>query len=311
MYDDATTNRYEQFRQAATSQGIPNDEISKFADQLRFAVWLGGAGSDQEVVGQAGGLPRLPVGTEWPTDGNGYALPFIASVDCAALPRVEGLPLPTDGSLLLFLQYEEDSLEPFSPDEQPEYARLLYVPAGAETVVAPLPPELDGMDVYGMPLLIPEYELSAWVEADLPEWMEETDESDMELQPGYVRQLFNDLKHFDQLCEIVDSLWPGPGRRMSTLRIGGHCMEIGGSDGPWHQMAVANLKNRPEAGLDRAETWNFPLIQAEEHRLIREWVPLAQFYTQSDVHYGCFLISFEDLAAKRFDKMRSFTMFSE
>ncbi|MFD7659328.1 DUF1963 domain-containing protein, partial [Actinosynnema sp. NPDC059797] len=236
---------------------------------------------------------------------------FIASVDCAALPRTEGLPLPTDGSLLLFLQYEEDLMEPSGPDEQPEYARVLYVPAGAETAVAPLPPELEGVDIYGMPLLGPEYELSAWVEADLPEWMEETDELELDFKPDYVKQLFNGLKHFDQLCEVVDRLWPGPGDRMSTLRIGGHCMEIGGSDGPWYQMATENLRNRPEAGLDRAETGNLSPIEAEEHRLIQEWVPLAQFYTQSDVHYGCFLISFEDLAAKRFDKMRSFTMFSE
>jgi hypothetical protein len=68
---------------------------------------------------------------------------------------------------------------------------------------------------------------------------------------------------------------------MSTIRIGGHCVEMGGSDGPWHRMATANLENRPEAGLDRPDTWNFPLI------------------------------SFEDLAAERFDKTRSFTTFSE
>jgi hypothetical protein len=304
-------DRYDQFRQAATSQGMPNDEIDKFADQLRFAVWLGGGDTGERVVGQEGGLPRLPAGTEWPTNGGGYALPFIASIDCAALPRAEGLPLPTDGSLLLFLQHEEDVLDPFSADEQPEHARVLYVPAGTETAVAPLPPELEGTNTDGTPLLIPERELSAWVEADLPEWMEETDELEMEFKPDYVKQLFDDLKHFDQLCDIVDSLWPGPGRRMSTIHIGGHCMEIGGSDSPWHEMATANLRNRPEAGLDRAETSDYSPIEAEEHRLIQEWVPLAQFYTQSDVHYGCFLISFEDLAAKRFDRMRSFTMFSE
>ncbi|MGW2145454.1 DUF1963 domain-containing protein [Nonomuraea bangladeshensis] len=295
-------DRYEQFRQAAIGQGIPNDEIDKFAGQLRFAVWLSGTAPGEKVVGRKGGLPRLPVGTEWPTDRDGFALPFIASVDCAALPRAEGLPLPADGSLLLFLRYEEDLLAPFSPDEQPEYARVLYVPAGTETAVPPLPPELDGIDDYGMPLLIPERTLSAWVEADLPAWMDETDELTMEGQSDDVNELFNDLQHFDQLCEIVDSLWPGPGNRLSTLRIGGHCREIGGSDGPWHEMATANLKNRPEAGLDGPGT---------EHRLVQDWVPLAQFYTPSDFHYGCFLISFEDLAAKRFDGMRSFTMFSE
>ncbi|HUQ55244.1 DUF1963 domain-containing protein [Lentzea sp.] len=65
-------------------------------------------------MGQGGGLPRLPVGVGWP----GTSLPFIASVDCAALPRAEGLPLPEDGSLLFFLHHEHDLLAPLNTDEQ-------------------------------------------------------------------------------------------------------------------------------------------------------------------------------------------------
>jgi hypothetical protein len=40
-------------------------------------------------------------------------------------------------------------------------------------------------------------------------------------------------------------------------------------------------------------------------------VPLAQFPTEYEVHFGRFLIRFDDLAAGRFDKMRSFPGFTE
>ncbi|MET7950818.1 hypothetical protein [Micromonospora sp. NPDC005324] len=36
-------------------------------------------------------MPRLPVGTDWPTAG-ASPLPFIFSVDCAALPRSRPSP---------------------------------------------------------------------------------------------------------------------------------------------------------------------------------------------------------------------------
>ncbi|MBB5960752.1 hypothetical protein FHS29_007380 [Saccharothrix tamanrassetensis] len=49
----------------------------------------------------------------------------------------------------------------------------------------------------------------------------------------------------------------------------------------------------------------------EKYRLTREWVPLAQFPTGSQYHYGCFLIGRDDLADKRFDRTLSFTMFTE
>ncbi|MFJ8966024.1 DUF1963 domain-containing protein [Lentzea sp. NPDC102401] len=107
-------NRYEQFRSAALDRDIPGDEVDKFSDQLRFAIWASTGGVEEESIGQLGGLPRLPVGVEWP-GGESYPLPFIGSVDCAALPRAEGLALPEDGSLLLFLHHEEDMEDELVP----------------------------------------------------------------------------------------------------------------------------------------------------------------------------------------------------
>ncbi|GHH28192.1 DUF1963 domain-containing protein [Lentzea cavernae] len=299
-------NRYEQFRRAAVDRGLPEDEVDKFADQLRFAVWLGTGSPDDEVVGQSGGLPRLPVGTEWPGTGNGSPLPFVASVDCALLPRAEGLPLPEDGSLLFFLNHDDD-MEAEAPLEEPDHARVVHVPAGTETEEAS-PPEGHATRTFfheNIPFLIPEHRLSAWVRPVLPDWLEE---QDAEFASDAVKQLLDDLKHVEELLNLVDELWPDPNRG-AALRLGGYCREIGGQDPPYTQMASAALSATVDPDLPRAERTR--LRREEEHRLNTEWLPLAQFHTTSEFYYGCFLISTDDLAARRFDQMRSFTMFTE
>lgn len=235
-------------------------------------------------------------------------MPFIASVDCAVLPRVEGLPLPVDGSLLFFLHHEYDLDAPPGADK-PEFARVLYVPDGTDTVVAVPPPDHDSTRFFNedIPFLVPERRLSAWVGPDLPRWIEE---QDAELESDAVRQLFDDLKHIQELCDLVDDLWPEPNRG-SMLKMGGHCVEIGSQDSPWTRLARANLRNRGGVQPVLARSERFRLLHEEEDRLIREWVPLVQFHTESDYYYGCFLVSSDDLAAKRLDRMRSFTMFTE
>ena len=286
-------DRYEQFRSAAIDRGLPEDEAVKFADQLRFAVWLGTARPDEQVVGQEGGLPRLPVGTEWPATGSGSPLPFIASIDCALLPRVEGLPLPEDGSLLFFLHHEDD-VEAEAHTEEPEHALALYVPAGTETVVASPPADHDTRTFFheNITFLQPEQPLAAWVETALPKWITEDDH---DFGSAVEEDLFEELKHVEELRELVDVLWPDQDRS-PVLRIGGYCSQIGGQNTPWTMMAYAGFSDGSEAG---------------EYRLVREWLPLAQFYTASEYYYGCFLICSDDLANLHFDRMRSFTMFSE
>ncbi|RDI31803.1 uncharacterized protein DUF1963 [Lentzea flaviverrucosa] len=286
-------DRHEQFRSAAIDRGIPQDEADKFADQLRFAIWAGPSGAGDEVVGQFGGLPELPAGMEWP--GDEYPLPIIGSVDCAALPRAEGLDLPADGSLLFFLHHEEDI------EEHPttEFSRVLYVPAGTETEVASPPPGHDTRTFFmePIPFLIPECRLTAWVQPVLPDWIER-------------RDVQSESDAVKQLCELVDDLWPSQDR-FCTLRIGGYCREIGGQDNPYAQMAFDGARSLLAADADTSVEERFRLQGEEEHRLIQEWVPLAQFPTNGEFYYGCFLIRSDDLAAQRFDQMRSFTMFTE
>ncbi|RDI31682.1 DUF1963 domain-containing protein [Lentzea flaviverrucosa] len=298
-------DRYEQFRSAAIDRGIPEDEVGRFAEHLRFAVWAWPGEDGEEPVGQMGGLPRLPVGEEWP--GGGYPLPFIGSVDCAALPRAEGLGLPADGSLLFFLHHEEDMDEHPSPAN----SRVLYVPAGTETEVAAPPPDHDSRTFFceEIPFLIPEQRITARVRPELSDWIEDRDS---QFAAEDVKQLVDELKHIDQLCGVVGELWPEEGDRYrSTLQIGGYCRNVGSSDDPHSQMSFDSVQNRRAAGTDLSADERRRLQREEQHRLVREWLPLAQFPTQSDVYYGCFLLRAEDLAEKRFDQMRSYTMFTE
>lgn len=77
-----------------------------------------GPNIDGPVVGQWGGSPTLPVDMPHPP------FPFVASIDCAALPpAATDLPLPPDGHLLLFADAEE-------AQEDENAGMVVYVPAG-------------------------------------------------------------------------------------------------------------------------------------------------------------------------------------
>ncbi|WP_262284367.1 YwqG family protein [Micromonospora sp. MA102] len=292
------------FRREAIERGIPADQVDRFAEQLRFAIWVGGGDRGEDVVGQSGGLPRLPAGTEWPSE-RGIPLPFVASLDCAALPKVEKLPLPVDGSLLFFLDPEQ-AFDACSRGYD-AYARVLYVPAGTETAVRQLPSDGE------VPRPYAEYRLYAEVVPELPPGLEPDDE-DMDdplmFASDTVKQLVGELTHTDELIALVQDLWPTE-TGLSSLRIGGYTKRIGGSYSPEEQMARASLRARLETEPDLPRSERIRWRREEESRLIREWVPLAQFPTEYSFHFGRFLIRFDDLAAGRFDNMRSFPAFTE
>ncbi|WP_159104604.1 DUF1963 domain-containing protein [Plantactinospora sp. BB1] len=295
---------YGRLRHEAMERGIPVAQVSKLADHLRFAIWVGaGSDWDGDVVGQSGGLPRLPAGAEWPSNGEN-PLPFVASLDCAALPKIEKLPLPVDGSLLFFLDHE-GAFDAMCSGHDEEYARVLYVPAGTETV----PPPSSGRDI---PDPDPERRLCAKVEPQFPNWLEPDDEEvdPLEGASEIARQLASELTHADELIALTYELWPAE-TRGGELCVGGYTWTIGGSESPEMQMARERLGVRLKTGPDlpRSDRWHW--LEEEEFRLTQEWVPLVQFATESDLHYGRFFISFADLAAGRFDKMRSFPGFTE
>jgi hypothetical protein len=296
-------NDYGQFRAAALDVGIPSAEIDTFTEFLRFTIWanprhmgriiahprgLPPGQTHDLLVGRLGGSPRLPVGMPWPV-GREFPLPFVASFDCARLPRVDGLALPPDGSLLVFLDHEL-AYEPSDRGRDQKYARLLHVPAGTATEVA----EHAG-------LTAPERDLFAVVHAALPGWMSHDDEDDLsEFQQRVARA----LPHREQLRAVVDRLWPAG--NSATVQFGGYSWGIGA-------MATDHLYESPE--LTMAEQ-NLPtddelLLEEELQRVRREWIPLVQFETTDDAYIGRFLIRVEDLAADRLDSAVSWTEFTE
>jgi hypothetical protein len=302
---------HQHFRRAAIERGIPEDEVSKFAEFLRFAIWASGR-PNGVPVGRSGGLPRLPVGMGWPSSEYG-PLPFVASLDCAALPRVDGLALPADGSLLLFLHHEW-AYDTCSIADEQKFARIVYVPAGTDTATAEEPDHAEEMfcnltlDFVGR-----EYDLFATVNAELPSWFEDDDEAS---QSDGQEHLARNLAHRKELCALVRDLWPeGNG---ADVCLGGYSMGIGelATDNmyttPETRMAENILEAREKAGelVVPPDEWHLRL-EEEALRVMREWVPLAQFEPGDEVYHARFLIRHDDLAAGRFDKALSFTAFTE
>ena len=309
-------SQHEQFRRTAIARGIPEDEVSTFAEFLRFAIWTSGLPAG-EPVGQLGGLPRLPVGMEWPAG----PLPFVASFDCAALPQADGLALPADGSLLFFLHHEnayDAGLGGSSVAEEQNYARVVYVPAGVDTAPAEKPDNTENMFYDSTREFVqPERELFATVAAELPSWFDDEDE-DLDGNPRSRDQehLALHLPHLVELCALTEELWPqGNG---ATVYLGGYSMDVGGTRTgylyvtPETDMADRVLKARKKAGETVPTSWRERYVRTEKEALkvMREWVPLAQF-VPDDVYRGRFLIRHDDLAAGRLDKALSITGFTE
>ncbi|MEU4690573.1 YwqG family protein [Actinoplanes sp. NPDC023714] len=307
----STVDHYGSLHRAATGEGIPADEVARFAELLRFAVWanekyegeivahprgLPPGQSDDLLVGRAGGLPDLPVGMPWPADEEGVPLPFVASFDCAALPRVEGLPLPPDGSLLIFLHHEE-AYDADDRDEEQQFARVIHVPAGTGTVAAPPEDYPSRPFCTDLGFIGPERDLFAVVHAELPEWV---GRDEAKLSP-FQQRLARDLPHRRELCAVVDRLWPAG--NSATFQFGGYSWHTGG-------VSRGHLYDEPELAIAEKNVRGGD-VEEELQRVRREWIPLVQFEPNDDVYYGRFLIRVEDLAAGRFDRAVSWTEFTE
>ncbi|GAA3953842.1 hypothetical protein Aau02nite_75190 [Amorphoplanes auranticolor] len=321
-----TVDYYESFHRAAIEEGFPEDETAKFAELLRFAIWanerhngeivahprgLPPGQSADLLVGRGGGLPHLPAGMPWPTDSEDYPLPFVASFDCAALPGVDSLPLPPDGSLLVFLHHE-DAYDTFDHDKEQQYARIVYVPVGTDTVVQAPENHLPYLFVSGRDFIGPEQDLFAVVHADLPEWLD-SEEEDLS---SFQKRLARDLPHRRELCALVDRLWPAG--NSATFQFGGYSWNTGGIsrghlyDDPELTIAEENFRARPKAGdpvADREQ--ENVLVEEELQRVRQEWIPLVQFDPGDEVYFGRFLIRVDDLTARRFDRATSWTAFTE
>ncbi|MCT2280326.1 DUF1963 domain-containing protein [Micromonospora chalcea] len=289
----------DQFRRAAIGQGVPEDEVARFAELIRFRIH---ACQREEGVhaGRRGGRPRLPVGMPWPTCPEGSPLPFLLRLDCAALPRVPDLALPADGTLLFFLD-QEGAQDVCGIENEKAYARVVYVPVGAGTV--------DGEDVLPAGtdlgrLLAPEHEMYAGLQAELPDWLDDSEDWLCDTQI----QLLRDMPHRKEMSALLEQLWP---ERKSWLSkdvfVGGYTIS---AQDPPETFMMDRERIQQARSLPRAE--QMVAQYEEQRRVMREWVPLAQFGVPDEAYVNArFLIRHDDLAAGRFDRALSFCEFTE
>lgn len=219
-------------------------------------------------------------------------MPLLLSVDCGALPRIDGFDLPADGTLLFFVDKERD-WEVWRADSG-QYARVVYVPQGTETVVAEPPDSACAGE---------RIDVCADLRAELPLWLEEGDEGwhefweDLEwddmsaFQQRLARCIERELPHLDELRSLAYDLWSSS----SYLVLGGHADD---------SEMVGTL-----AAMTFAEGKQFPYLDEDEFRLAGEWMPLANEGGTYEEYYTKFMIRHEDLAAARWDKALSVTRF--
>jgi len=123
---DVTTDAISRFRAEAAARGLAAGDVEDWIRAALPAVYLaeGGEGS---VAVRLGGNPMLPDGAPEP----GCA--FVAAVDCALIPPdAAGLPLPSDGQLLLFA-----AASVLGGARKVRSDSVVYVPAGTPTPERP------------------------------------------------------------------------------------------------------------------------------------------------------------------------------
>ncbi|MEU0301316.1 DUF1963 domain-containing protein [Streptomyces sp. NPDC006175] len=286
-----------EFRRAALELGVPDDEISRFGRHLRLTIGLSVGGGSP--VGRFGGPAQLPVGMKWPSTGD-VPLPLLLSVDCGALPGVDGFDLPADGTLLFFVHQEMD-LE----DTSGRYARVVYVPDGTKTAAVEAPSSQCARE---------QLDVSAGLRAELPLWLQEGDEDwhefwedldweDMSpFQQELARYMERDLPHLDELRALAHDLWPSD----AFVVIGGYA-----DDEVIHSIAEQSLAGREKAGeipaIPIAEWYSH--LEKEKHRLTSEWIVLAREARVYEEYCTSFAIRHDDLAAARVDKALAVTTF--
>ncbi len=82
------------------------------------------AGVGSKSVSKFGGLPLLPINTEWPRDPSGNPLHFLAQIDCAELPWHGRLP--NTGLLSFFGRDDYEQIWSDDADEPTQNCAVLY-----------------------------------------------------------------------------------------------------------------------------------------------------------------------------------------
>jgi uncharacterized protein YwqG len=232
-----------------------------------------------EIVGRLGGRPNLPKGIPWPTWLDEQPLSFIAQLDLAALPRIQGLPLPRSGSLFFF--YDAVNLPwGFDPKDagcaKVIYSRYRLPENGLRTPHRDLDEEARFKGVA----------LAATAETSLPS-----------KNDGLFDEFHATPQEFDAYLKLVDPL------KRPVYRIGGHADEIQGdvcleaqlvSNGIYCGDGGGYARGRKRGISAGASDWRLLLQVDSEERTGMDWGDSGRIY---------FLIRYGDLRRRRFDNV--------
>ncbi|WP_290061881.1 YwqG family protein [Amycolatopsis solani] len=273
---------------ALAHEHLPAELADAWAGLFRPGIRLVSDGSGPRV-GRLGGAPVLPADVAWPEWPGRGPLDFLASVDCAALPRESlSIPLPAAGTLLFF------SFDGFrrGADDDPllddvEGTRVVFVPAGVPVAERAVPRG---------PVAYPAVDLYAEVVATAPErehhLLDQTETANGESLADAAEEVEipGDYVGSDVFGELVAQA-KGRGREH---QIGGFAAPVQG--------AVEN-----EIAAEVLGSYQDPRLAEEAAR----WVLLAQIDTddKADMIWGdagmlYWMIRADDLEAGRFDRAR-------
>lgn len=268
-----------QFREQALLRDIPSADVERWTATARPCAALAPDG-DGPVVGRFGGPLMLPV------DAPDPSFPLVASIDCAALPRVAtDLPLPPDGQLLLFAFPDID--------EYPaSMGQVVHVPAGTAVgereknprFYVDIPEYRDICEAYPQDHL----RLTAAVSLPYHCWIEAPEPPVVRPLPGH--------PYSEELRDVWLDMDGGTagGRR---LQIGGYASEECTDLDPVE--TAAEIAAEAEKVGDRAADAESESPAAGDWVLLADWDPGIRGREGSTVHWA---IRRDDLAARRFDR---------
>ncbi|WP_168801775.1 DUF1963 domain-containing protein [Glycomyces buryatensis] len=262
---------------------LPKSAHERWRQLLEPAVYLEHAADGDSTVGYLGGEAFLPEEMAWPEWEEYGPLTLWATIDCAALPRLDlDLDLPESGKLLFFLadgQLWESSATPIGYTDGVDHNshRVVYLPEGTPVSPRPHPARLHCV-AEAEPLTARIALSGPWMPAHA--WFERYGDSDTDVLAVLEGDDFN----------IDLELWGNAG-----THLGGHHFSLQND----------TLEELVQYGVFEGEDRGEAAVTAEMAR----WRLLLQFFPFADTKLWCgdythayWFITAEDLTARRFDR---------
>lgn len=246
------------------------------------AVFLIPGVPSEDPCSRLGGRPNLPSELNWP-EWRGEALPFVAQLDLAAIPQIEGLCLPSHGALFFFYEGGMDAWG-FKPEDEGS-AQVIYVPSSpAEHPLRMLPESVpDEMCFTGITLK-PES-----VHVTLPDIQ---DQALARLKPSA-----EERKYYWEFLQAWDHQKP------PLHRIGGHPKPVQGDPKLEAQLVSNGINCGNPAGYQRGQELGLWAGATDWRVLLQVDSDESAGMMWGDVGCLYFLIREQDLMRQAFDRV--------